>query len=95
MTAPEKPTKKKGSKSDQVGDEDAPSPSDAASAPDATETRTADSSPVGAGQEDFGTTIVQAQKHVRFEFFEKRVEKSSMPTSPFRQSLLCKPLCRI
>lgn len=63
VTAPEKPTKKKGSKSDQVGDEDAPSPSDAASAPDATETRTADSSPVGAGQEDFGTTIVQAQKH--------------------------------
>jgi len=55
--------KKNGSKSDDPHENDAPSPSDAAAAPDATENRAAESAALGAGVEDFGTTLVQAQKH--------------------------------
>lgn len=78
----EKPGKKKnGSKSDEI---DAPSPSDAAATPDAAENRTAETAALGAGVEDFGTTIVQAQKHVRWLFSEisrKCLEKSTVPIS--------------
>lgn len=66
----EKPGKKKnGSKSDDPHEIDAPSPSDAAATPDAAENRTAETAALGAGVEDFGTTIVQAQKQVRFFSF--------------------------
>jgi hypothetical protein len=92
----EKPKKKTTPKSDEPHDEDAPSPSDAAAAPDATETRTE----LGAG-EDFGSSLVKAQKHVRnprnntsLESFQgarsSPLRTHSACSSPFSPTLLAR-----